>query len=89
MGSETAKVWTVKIVETIVIRRGIYISKNPTINALSRTRSLRWNWFVHVPKMDERQTVARPSYVKPMQESIFGNLMDRGVNEAISLAKTG
>ncbi len=47
-GSKTAKVWNVKIVETIVIRRGIYIPKKPTINALSRTRDLRWNWFVHV-----------------------------------------
>ncbi len=51
---------------------------------LRRTRELG-----HILRMDERQTVHQVllNYVKPTPESIFGDLLDLDVNEAISLAK--
>ncbi len=47
------------------------------------------NWLGHILRMDERRTVRQIllNCVKPTPVSIFGGLIDIGVNEAISLAK--
>ncbi len=64
-------------------------ARTPTISVLLRARDLRWNWLGYILKMDERRTARQVllNCVKPKPESIFGDLIDLDVNEAISLAK--
>ncbi len=63
--------------------------RHPRNPVLLRARDLRWNWLGHILRMNERRTVRQVllNCVKPTPKSIFGDLIDLDVNEAISLAK--
>ncbi len=64
-------------------------SRMRSISVLIRAIDLRWNWLGHILRMDERRTVRQVllNCVKPTLESILGDLIDKDINKAISLAK--
>ncbi len=61
----------------------------PSINVLIRARDLRWNWSGTFFGWTSGEQPVRGllNCVKPILESILGDLIDKDVNKAISLAK--
>ncbi len=64
-------------------------ARMPSINVLLRARDLRSNWLGHILRMDEGRIVRQVllNCVKPTQESILVDLIDKDVNTTFSLAK--
>ncbi len=70
-------------------RSVIEVARKPSLDVLKRARDQRRNWLGHILRMEEHRLVRRVLLlcVKPTPESIFGDVPDLNVAEAITLSK--
>ncbi len=69
--------------------RNIYDeARTPAVDVLIRARYLRWSRLRHFLRMGERRLVRQMllDCVNPTPESVSGDIIDQGVNAAISIA---
>ncbi len=63
-------------------------SRQPSLDVLMRARDQRWNYLGHILRMEEHRVTRKVllQCVKPIPESLFGDVPDLDIYTAINLA---